>query len=609
MRPQTLAALAILTLALTPHAALAQGGDVTAHGIAMYGEPALPPDFVSLPYAYPDAPRGGRLVLAEVGSFDSLNPYLQRGTAPWGVGLLTVETLMARSYDEPFTLYGLLAESVTTDSARSYVEFTLRAEARFSDGSPVTVDDVLWSMETLGTQGHVRYRTAWSRVASMRATGPRSMRIDFVEPDRELPLIFGLRPIVQRAQFDESAGGRVFDAPSLVPVIGSGPYVVEAVEPGRQITFRANPDWWARDLPVMAGQHNFDIIRWDHFGDRAVAFEGFRAGTVSVWRETSAARWADSYDFPAVRDGRIRLLEIPHGRPSGMDGFVLNTRRPPLDDWRVRQALILAFDFDQANTLMTGGAEPRIPSPFGNSPLAHDPDSPPQGLERALLEPYAASLPPGTLEGAPLPQTGPANARRNLRAALRLLAEAGWEPDAQGRLRGGDDGRALALTLLLPQGRADLQTLATTYVASLEMLGINARIESVDPAQYVARSAAYDFDITHMLRLMSLSPGVEQYLYWGRAGVTQPGTRNLAGLDEPAIEGLLATMTGTEDPETFVAAARALDRVLMATRTMVPFWYAPVSRLAVDGRLRHPERLPLYGDWTGFLPEVWWLEP
>lgn len=609
MRPQTLAALAILTLALTPPAALAQGGDVTAHGIAMYGEPALPPDFVSLPYAYPDAPRGGRLVLAEVGSFDSLNPYLQRGTAPWGVGLLTVETLMARSYDEPFTLYGLLAESVTTDSARSYVEFTLREEARFSDGSPVTVEDVLWSMETLGTQGHVRYRTAWSRVASMQATGPRSVRIDFTEPDRELPLIFGLRPIVQRAQFDEGAGGRVFDAPSMVPVIGSGPYVVEAAEPGRQITFRANPDWWARDLPVMAGQHNFDVIRWDHFGDRAVAFEAFRAGTVSVWRETSAARWADSYDFPAVRDGRIRLLEIPHGRPSGMDGFVLNTRRPPLDDWRVRQALILAFDFDQANTLMTGGVEPRIPSPFGNSPLAHDPDSPPQGRERALLEAYADSLPPGTLDGVPLPQTGPANARRNLRAALRLLAEAGWDPDAQGRLRGGDDGRALALTLLLPQGRADLQTLATTYIASLEMLGISARIESVDPAQYVARSAAYDFDITHMLRLMSLSPGVEQHLYWGRAGVTQPGTRNLAGLDEPAIEGLLATMTGTDDPETFAAAARALDRVLMATRTMVPFWYAPVARLAVDARLRHPEALPLYGDWTGFLPEVWWLEP
>ena len=608
MRPKTLALLGFLALLPAAGAAVAQADGAPAHGIAMYGEPALPPDFVSLPHANPQAPRGGRLILPEVGTFDSLNPYLQRGTAPWGVNLLTVEPLMARSHDEPFTLYGLLAESVTTDSARSFVEFTLRAGARFSDGSPVTVADALWTMEALGTQGHIRFRNAWGRVAGMVQTGPRSFRIDFTEPDRELPLIFGLRPVLQRAQFDPAAGGRPFDAPSLVPIIGSGPYVVESVEPGRQITFRANPDWWARDLPVMAGQHNFDVIRWDYFGDRAVAFEAFRSGQVSVWRESSAARWADSYDFPAVQDGRIRRLEIPHGRPSGMDGFVLNTRRPPLDDWRVRQALIQVFDFDQVNLLMTGGTEPRIPSPFGNSPLAHVPGTPAEGLERDLLAPFAASLPPGTLEGVALPATGPENTRRNLRAALRLLAEAGWEPDAQGRLADAA-GQPLSLTILLPQGRADLQTLATAYAASLESLGIAARLETIDPAQYVARTAAYDFDITHMLRLMSLSPGVEQVLYWGRAGRTEPGTRNLAGLDEPAIEALLTALTTTGDRATFVAAARALDRVLMATRTMIPFWYAPVSRLAVDARLRHPDRLPLYGDWTGFLPEVWWLQP
>lgn len=608
MPPARLVLLAVLSLLAPVAPARAQGSDAPAHGIAMYGEPALPPDLVSLPYANPAAPRGGRLVLPEVGTFDSLNPYLQRGTAPWGVGLLTVEPLMVRSYDEPFTLYGLLAESVATDPARSYVEFTLREGARFADGSPVTVADALWSMETLGTRGHVRYRSAWSRVAGMRQTGPRSFRIDFTEPDRELPLIFGLRPILQRAQFDEDAGGRPFDVPSLEPLIGSGPYVVDEVEPGRQITFRANPDWWARDLPVMAGQHNFEVIRWEYFGDRAVAFEAFRAGTVHVWREASAARWADSYDFPAVRDGRIRRLEIPHGRPSGMDGFVFNTRRPPLDDLRVRQALIQVFDFDRVNLLLTGGVEPRITSPFGNSPLAHEPGRPPEGLERALLLPYADSLPPGTLEGLELPPTGPAHARRNLRTALRLLAEAGWAPNSAGRLTDAA-GRALELAILIPLGRSDLDTLATAYAASLDSLGIAVRIESVDPAQFVARTNAYDFDITHIQRFMSLSPGIEQRLYWGREGVTQPGTRNLAGIDEPAVEALIATLTTAADRETFVAAARALDRVLMATRTMVPFWYAPVSRLAVDARLRHPERLPLYGDWTGFLPEVWWWQP
>jgi peptide/nickel transport system substrate-binding protein len=584
------------------------GADRPVHGIAMYGEPALPPDFVSLPHANPEAPRGGRLTLPEVGSFDSLNPFVQRGTAPWGVGLLTTESLLGRSHDEPFTLYGLLAESVQTDSQRAYVEFTLREGARFSDGSPVTIDDVLWSYEALGTRGHARFRTAWTRVAAMRQTGPRSLRFDFTEPDRELPLILGLRPILQRAQFDEGAGGLRFEDGGMTPVIGSGPYVVAAAEPGRQVTFRANPDWWGRDLPLNAGQHNFDEIRWEYFGDVAVAFEAFKAGLVSVWRESSAARWLDSFDFPAVRDGRVRLLEIPHGRPSGMNGFVLNTRRAPLDDWRVREALILAFDFDQVNRMIGGGVEPRIPSYFGNSDLAMTPGAPAEGIERDLLAPFADSLPPGALDGYALPVSDGSGNRRNIRAALRLLAEAGYEPDAQGRQRNAD-GQLLELTLLLRQGQADLQAVATAYTGMLDQLGITLRTTVIDPAQFVERTNAYDFDLTHMLRLMSLSPGYEQVLYWGAAGVEAPGTRNLAGVNSPAVEAMIATLLTTEDRETFVAATRALDRALMAGRYVVPLWYSPASRLAVDARLRHPDRLPLYGDWTGFLPEVWWMEP
>jgi peptide/nickel transport system substrate-binding protein len=602
MPPSRLALAVAAALLAAPGAAQPAGG---THGIAMYGEPALPPDAVGLPYANPAAPRGGRLVLAEVGSFDSLNPYIQRGTAPWGVGLLTVEPLMARSWDEPFTLYGLLAESVETDAQRSYVAFTLRPEARFSDGSPVTVDDVIWSFEALGTRGHARYRAAWTRVAGIAATGPRTVRIDFVAPDRELPLILGLRPVLQRAQFDEAAGGRRFEDGGLTPIIGSGPYVVESVEPGRQITFRANPDWWARDLPLMAGLHNFDEIRWEYFGDQAIAFEAFKAGLVSVWRETNPARWADSYDFPAVRDGRIVRAEIPHRRPTGMDGFVINTRRPPFDDWRVREALIRLFDFDQVNRLVTGGTEPRILSPFGNSPLAHAPGVAPAGREAELLAPFAATLPPGTLEGWALPATGGREQRRNQRAAGRLLDEAGWELDDRGQRRNAA-GEALRLSILLPQGNSTLQTVATIYVASLQQAGIDARLEVTDPAQYVARQQAYDFDLTHMLRLMSLSPGYEQVLYWGSEGREAPGTRNLAGLAEPAIDALIRTLVETDDAETFTAAARALDRVLMASRTMIPLWYAPVSRLAHEAGLRYPERLPLYGDWTGFLPDVWW---
>lgn len=591
-----------LALACSVSTALAQ----PAHGIAMYGEPALPPDFASLPYANPDAPQGGRITFAEVAGFDSLNPYIRLGSAPWGVGLLTVESLMGRSYDEPFSLYGVLAESVETDDSRSFVEFTLREGARFSDGTPVTVADVLWSFEALGTEGHARYRTAWTKIATMAQTGPRSVRFTFTEPDREMPLILGLRPILQRAQFDIETGGRPFGESTLIPIIGSGPYVVDRFEPGRFVSFRRNPDWWGRTLPFYAGQHNFDEIRYDFFGDSAVAFEAFKSGAISVWRETNAARWADSYDFPALRDGRVRRVEIPHQRPSGMNGFVFNTRRAPFDGWRVREALILAFNFERINELVNGGHEPRIPSYFGNSTLAMQP-GPAEGLERALLEPFAADLLPGALEGYALPVADGAANRRNMRAATRLLAEAGWEPDASGVLR-NPAGEDFSFEILLRQGAGEIMAIANTYVGALEQLGIRARLVMIDSAQYVERSNAYDFDMTHFLRLMSLSPGNEQILYWGAQGVDQPGSRNLAGVNDPAVEAMIATMLEATDPETFNAATRALDRVLMSGRYAIPFWYPAQSRLAVARGLHYPQTLPIYGDWTGFLPEVWWYQ-
>ena len=579
-----------------------------AHGISMYGEPALPPDFVSLPHANPDAPQGGRITMVEIGSFDSLNPYIRLGSAPWGVMSHTVESLMGRNHDEPFTLYGLLAATVETDDSRSFVEFTLRPEARFSDGSPVTVADVIWSFQALGTEGHARYRNAWSKVESMEQTGPRSVRFTFTEPDREMPLILGLRPVLQAAQFDEDAGGRPFNASSLTPIIGSGPYVVDRLEAGRFVQFRRNPDWWGRDLPFNTGQHNLEVIRYDWFGDTNAAFEAFRAGLVDVWRERSAARWVDSFDFPAVREGRVRLLEIPHSRPSGMNGFVFNTRRALFADWRVREALILAFDFERINEMVNAGLEPRITSYFGNSPLGMTPGAPAEGLVRALLAPFADSLPPGALEGYALPVTeGRRGARRNLRAAADLLAEAGWEPDARGLLRNAE-GQGLEFEILLRHGAAEVQAIASAWAETLAALGIRARIVAIDSAQYVERSYAYDFDVTHFTRLMSLSPGNEQRLYWGAEGVAAPGTRNLAGVNSPAVEAMIDTLLETEEAEVFTAAVRALDRALMAGRYAVPLWFSPMSRLAVAAHLHHPERLPLYGDWTGFLPEVWWAE-
>ena len=573
------------------------------HGIAMYGALELPPDMVSLPHANRDAPKGGRVVFAETGGFDSLNPYILAGSAPWGVSLLTVQSLLGRNYDEPFTLYATLAESVETNDSRDFVEFTLRAGARFSDGSPVTIDDVMWSFETLGTEGHPRFRTAWAKIATMDQTGPRSVRLTFTEPDRELPLILALRPILKRAQFE----ARAFATSSLEPLIGSGPYVVDRFEPGRFVSFRRNPDWWAADLPFYAGQFNFDEIRYDFYGDASVAFEGFRAGNVSVWREASAARWVTNYDFPAVREGRVRLVEVPHQRPSGMNGFVMNTRRAPFDDWRVRDALIHAFDFERINQVINGGLEPRIPSYFGNSELGMQP-GPAEGEVRDLLAPFAASLPPDALEPYALPvnETGPGN-RRNMRAATWLLTEAGWEPDAAGRMRNAA-GEAFAFEILLRQGQPEAQAIAAIYIEALEQLGISARTVVIDSAQYVERTNAYDFDMTHFTRLMSLSPGNEQWLYWGSEGVEAPGTRNLPGVNSPAVEAMITTMLETTSAETFTAAVQALDRALMTGRYAIPFWFAPASRLAIAQGLHFPERIPMYGDWTGFLPEVWWFE-
>jgi len=598
----------LLTFISTLQGPLASGAAAQPlHGIAMYGDPALPPDFVSLPQANPNAPQGGRLVFAETGGFDSLNPYILRGSAPWGVGLLTVQSLLGRNYNEPFALYGVLAETVETDDARSFVEFTLRESARFSDGQPVTIEDVMWSFETLGTQGHPRYRNAWAKIATMEQTGPMSVRFTFTEPDRELPLILGLRPILQRAQFDTNSGGRDFDASSLDPVIGSGPYVVDSVDPGRSITFRRNRDWWGDALPFFAGQHNFDEIRYEYFGDQAVAFEAFKAGLISVWREPNAARWDDSYDFPAVAEGRVSRVEIPHQRPSGMSGFVFNTRRPVFTDWRVREALILAFDFDQINDTVNGGAEPRITSYFGNSQLGMRP-GPAEGRVQALLAPFADSLPASALNGYALPPTDGRNARRNFRTATRLLSQAGWAADDRGILRNAN-AEAFTFDILLRQGSSEQQAIANSYIGALERLGITATLTVIDSAQYVERTNRYDFDMTYLRRYMSLSPGNEQTLYWGANGVDTPGTRNLAGVNQPAVEAMIQAMVEASDPEDFTAAVRALDRVLMAGRYVIPFWYAPTSRLAVAEGLHFPETLPIYGDWTGFLPEVWWYHP
>ncbi|MCX7889153.1 MAG: extracellular solute-binding protein [Rhodobacteraceae bacterium] len=568
----------------------------------MYGEPALPPDFVSLPYANPDAPKGGRIVFGEAGAFDSLNPFVLKGSAPGGIGLFTTETLMFRSIDEPFTLYGLLAESVETDDSRSWVEFTLRENAKFSDGTPVTVEDVIWSLETLGTQGHPRYQGAWAKVAGIEKTGERKVRITFNAEDRELALLMGMRPILSKAQWE----GRDFAETADMAPIGSGPYVVDRYEMGRYIVFRRNPDWWAKDLPIARGLHNFDEIRYDYYGDGDVTFQAFTAGDTSTFRESNAGKWTTNYDFPAVKSGEVVREEIPHQRPSGITGLVMNTRNPIFRDWRVREAMIQAFNFEYVNQTLNGGTEPRITSYFSNSFLGMTP-GPATGRVAELLAPFAADLPPGTIEGYTLP-VGKADDelnRANLRKAGSLLEEAGWTVGEDGVLKDAA-GKPFAFEILLAQGATDSANVVDIYVESLKRLGMQPTVTSVDSAQYKERTNNYQFDMAWYTRALSLSPGNEQNLYWGAKGVTEPGSRNWMGMNSPAAEAMIKAMVASRSQEDFVAATQALDRILTAGRYVIPVWYSRVSRLAHDRRLHHPERLPLYGDWPGFQPEVWW---
>ena len=581
------------------------------HAIAMYGEPALAPGFSHLPYVNPEAPAGGTIRLAETGSFDSLNPWILMGNPVWPIftqpGLVT-ESLMARSIDEPFTLYGLLAESVETDPDRTWVEFTLRPEARFSDGAPVTVEDVMWSYEVLGTKGHPRYTTVWSKVAKMEQTGPRSVRFTFNTQDRELALLMGMRPILQKAQWQ----GRDFDRSDLVPPVGSGPYVIDKVDPGRAISFRRNPDYWGRDLPVTRGMYNFDEIRYDYFGDASAMFEAFKAGEIDVWRELVAARWDRDFDFPAIRDGRVVKSEIAHQRPSGIIGLVMNTRNPLFADWRVRQAMIEAFNYRFINMTLSGGKDPRISSYFSNSELAMQP-GPATGREAELLAPFAAELPPGTLEGYALPEGGSrAIDRAGIRAALDLLGQAGWTVQ-DGELRDAQ-GRPFAFEILLNQSGSAMRTSAETrqivdiFVQSLRNLGIHPQVTLLDAAQYVERTNNYQFDMTWYERGLSLSPGNEQRLYWGHQGVTTTGTRNWMGMNSPAAEAMIAEMGQAGSAADYRAAVRALDRILTAGRYVIPVSYSRISRLAHASRLHYPEKTPLYGDWPGFMPETWWRE-
>ncbi len=572
------------------------------HGIAMYGEPQLEEGFISLPYANPDAPKGGRIVSGEGGSFDSLNPHIRKGQVPWQLRFIAYESLMGRSWDEPFSLYGLLAETIDVDPAGTWVEFQLHPEAKFSDGSPVTVEDVLWSYETLGTVGHPRYHGAWKKIEKAEAVGERGVRFTFNVEDRELALIMGLRPILKKAQWEgkDFAESGIEDIP-----ISSAPYVIDDFEAGRYLTLKRNPDYWGANIPFRRGTNNVDEIRMEFYADSGVIFEAFKGGAMDTLRETNAAKWRDQYNFPAVENGDVIKSIIPHKRPTGITGFVMNTRRDVFKDWRVRDALIHAFNFEFINQTINGGVNPRITSYFANSVLGME-EGPATGKVKELLEPFAADLLPGAMEGYTLPVAENERNRSNISKATALMAEAGWT--VQDGVMKNAEGEAFKFEVLLKNSSSENEQIMNIYTDALGRLGISPTVLRVDSAVHKERVTEYDFDMVYYRRGLSLSPGNEQKLYWGKEGVEKPGTRNHMGMNVPAAEAMIDTMLTSESRDDYLAAVKALDRVLTSGRYVIPIWHNPVSYLAHKKELKYSERLPMYGDWIGFLPDVWWIE-
>lgn len=567
------------------------------HAIAMHGEPALPDGFTQLRYANPSAPKGGRLVQGIVGTFDTLNPFVVKGLAAQSLRGYVVESLLARGYDEPFTLYGLLARSVETDVARSYVTFTLDPNARFSDGKPVTPDDVIFSWQLLRDKGRPNFRIYYAKVSKAEAVGARSVRFDLsTAEDRELPLILGLMPILAK----HATNAETFEETTFDPPLGSGPYTVSEVRPGQSVTFKRDPNYWGRNLVINRGLWNFDEIRFDYYRDGNTHFEAFKKGLYDVRPELDPGRWETAYDVPAVRDGRIRKEAFSSGLPKGMSAFVFNTRRPIFSDVRVREAILTLFDFEWVNHSFFFDQYRRTASYFDGSELSSHGRAA-DARERALLAPFPGAVRTDILAGSWTPPSTDASGRdRNtLKRALALFAQAGYELKGT-ELRERSTGRVLGFEILTTT--KEQERLALAFSRDLKRAGIDARVRVVDAVQFDRRRLTFDFDMMEYRWDQSLSPGNEQAFYWGSAAADQDGTRNYMGIKSPAVDAMIAAMLSAQSREDFVSAVRALDRTLLSGFYVVPLFYLPNQWVARWAYIRHPNETSLFG----YLPETWW---
>ena len=566
----------------------------------MHGEPERQEGFTSFPYANPGAPKGGRATFAVQGSFDSLNPLIVKGEPADGVREYVYESLLARAYDEPFTLYGLIAEAVEAPADRSFVEFTLNPAAKFSDGKPITVDDVIFSHAVLRDHGRPNHRSYYKKVAKVEQTGERKVRFTFdASGDREMPLILGLMPVLPKHLLTPET----FEKTTLKAPVGSGPYTVSKIEPGKSISFKRDPNYWGRDLPVNRGLYNFDEIRYDYYRDAGSMFEAFKSGLVRLRNEDDPTRWTEGYNFPALRNGRVVKEELPVATPAGMSALVFNTRRPLFADQRVRQALIKLFDFEWVNRTLYHGQYARTESYFSRSDLSSH-GRPADARERELLAPFSDAVKPAVMDGSfafPV-SDGSGENREGRREALALLEQAGWELK-KGKLVNKETGEPFSFEILAAT-RAQ-ERLLLTFARALKQVGIEARIRQVDSAQYQRRKQTYDFDMIQYFWPVSLSPGNEQSFRWGSEAAVTEGSYNYAGVKSAGVDAMIEAVLKAEDRESFVSAVRALDRVLLSGDYVIPLFHLPRQWVAHWSDLKRPADTPLYG----YQIDTWWIEP
>lgn len=596
MRLARVAAVLLLTAASSVSAA--DGDIVKSHGIAIHGGPGYPADFTHFAYVDPNAPKGGTVRLSAFGTYDSLNPYILKGTPATGLGNV-FETLMVSALDEANTEYGLIAQSVETPQDRSWAIFNLRPEARWHDGKPITADDVVFSFDIIKSKGHPQYRAYYKNVVKAEKLGPLRVKFTFSGGEnRELPVIIGQLPILPKHYWE----GRDFSRTTLEPPLGSGPYRIEQIDPGRSITYRRVADYWGTKLPVRVGQDNFDILRYEYYRDRTVQREAFKAGEFDLFLENTAKDWALSYDFPALHAGLVKKEEIKHELPTGMQGFAFNLRRPMFQDVRVRQALGEVFDFEWMNKALFFGQYKRTESYFSNSELAALGLPGPEELK--ILEPYRGRIPDQvfTQEFKAPTTDGSGNIRDNLRRAFALMKEAGWIV-RDGRMVNKDTGQPFEFELLLDSPAFERVGLA--YARNLKRLGVTMRIRTVDTAQYQQRIDNFDFDMTVEVFGQSLSPGNEQRDFWGSLAADEPGSRNIIGIKNPVVDELIDLLIAAPDRESLIARTRALDRVLLWNFYVIPNWHSQTFRVIYWNKFGHPAVAPKYG--FGF--NTWWIDP